>query len=274
MEANKSSKWIVLVLSAILLLYLYPLILTVLNSFKTYREMFESFISWPTQWSLANYSKALDSLDFMNSLKNSLLLTVFTVVGVLLTSALAGYKISRSKSRLSGYLYSLFIFPYLIPFFAYMIPVVQMANTFSLNNNILGVALINIGTTGSFALLMMVGFVKSIPLELDEAGSIDGCNEFGVFFRIILPLLKPVVSTVAIIYSLWTWNEFLVPFLLLSGDGKLTLVIKMYELFGTYGSQWDVILASMVLISLPIVLLYVVFQRQIIGGLASGAVKG
>ncbi|MFF2091577.1 carbohydrate ABC transporter permease [Paenibacillus sp. NPDC058174] len=275
METNrKSNNWLTVGLLISVILYLYPLFMTVMNSFKTYGEMFDSYISLPSKLNFDNYSTALESLDYAKSLKNSVLLTGITVIGILITASLAGYKLSRVNSKFNRFMYTLFILPYLIPFFAYMIPVVQMANYFNLNNSIIGVSLINIGTSGAFALLMFHGFVKSVPKELDEAGYIDGCSELDVFFRIIVPLMKPVISTVAIVYSLWIWNEFLIPFLLLSDDNSNTLIIKMYELFGTYGSKWDIILASMVFISLPIVVLYMLFQRQIISGISAGAVKG
>lgn len=272
--ARKKKIALTILLAALLILYLIPIFSLFMNSVKPYGEIMDSFIAWPKQPTLQNFAKAWKSLDFVKASANSLIMTAVTIIGLIAISAPASYKLSRTNTRLSRFLYSFFTIPYLIPFFAYMIPVVKMARQFQLTNSLIGVSLINIGTGGSFALFMLCGSMKCIPKELDEAAYMDGCTQFQVFSRILLPLMKPALSSVTIIYALWTWNNFMLPFLLLTQKEKTTLIVKVYDLFGTYGTNWEVVIASLILTSLPIIVLYAVFQKTIVGGMTAGAVKG
>lgn len=265
---------IAVILGILLLGYLMPIIAVFMNSFKPYGEIMESFISLPKEFTLSNYPKALESLDFARSSLNSITMTVLTIVLLLATTMPASYQLSRSRSKLGKFLFNFFTIPYLIPFFAVMIPVVKMARDFSLGNNLVGVSVVNVGVSGSFAIIMFCGVVKSIPRELDEAAYVDGCGKFAAFIKIIVPLLKPAISSVTVVYALWTWNNFMLPFLLLTDRPKQTLIIRVYDLFGMYGTDWEIVIAALILISFPIILLYAIFQKTIIGGLTSGAVKG
>lgn len=263
-----------IILGIIVIIYLMPIVSLFINSFKPYGEIMESFISLPKKPTLENYPKAWEALDFIQSSANSIIMTVVTLVLLLVTTMPASYQLSRSRTRLGKFLYNFFTIPYLIPFFAVMIPVVKLARDFHISNSLFGVSIVNVGISGSFAIIMFCGFVKSIPRELDEAAYVDGCNKLQVFFKIIVPLLKPAISSVTIIYALWTWNNFMLPFLMLTDRSKQTLIIRVYDLFGMYGTDWEIVIAALILISAPIIILYVVFQKYIIGGLTSGAVKG
>ncbi len=262
-----------LLLAALLCAYLFPIFMIVMNSFKPFKEMFLSFLSFPKSLYLDNYITAFHSAGFVRKVLNNLLLTFITVVGVILCGSLAGYKLSRDKSRLSGFFYMLFTVPFLIPFYTYMIPLVKQMTKLGLMNHLYGLALVSISTS-SFAVFMFHGFAKGIPAELDEAARIDGCSELGLFFRVIFPLLKPVVSSVAVLYSIWTWNDFLLPFLILTDSERQTITISVYQMFGKYGSEWDVITATLVLASLPMVILYLCLQKYVVSGIVAGAVKG
>ncbi|WP_372630029.1 carbohydrate ABC transporter permease [Cohnella sp.] len=273
MRASKSSPLPGIALLALLAAYLFPVYLIALNSFKSFREIFESFLAFPQSFYIDNYVKAWSSTNFAKAITNNAVITGASVVGVILVTALAGYKLSRDRSRLSWSIYMLCTFPFLIPFYTYMIPLVQLSKTLHITNNPLGLSLIYM-STGSFAIFLFHAFVKSIPREIDESAYMDGCSELVFFFRIIFPLLKPAVSSVAILYALWTWNDFLLPFLVLTDKESATLTINIYKLFGKFGSDWDVITASLMLSSLPIVLLYIALQKYIISGIAAGAVKG
>lgn len=261
-------------LGMILIVYIVPIFSLLINSFKPYNEIMRSFIAFPEHFTFENYPKAWKALDFMRSSGNSIIMTIITLVVLLLTTMPASYQLSRTKTKFSSFLFNFFTMPYLIPFFAVMIPVVKMARDFKLSNSLLGVSVVNVGISGSFAIIMFCGFVKSIPRELDEAAYVDGCGKFGVFTKIILPLLKPAISSVTIVYALWTWNNFMLPFLLLTERSKQTLIIRVYDLFGMYGTDWEVVIAALILISAPIIVLYALFQKNIIGGLTAGAVKG
>lgn len=273
MKASKTTAWITALLLALLVLYLFPVYLIALNSFKPFREIFDSFLAFPKSLYLDNYVRAWSSTNFARAFVNNAIITTASVAGVILVSAMAGYKLSRDRSKLSWIIYLLCTFPFLIPFYTYMIPLVQLSKTFHITNNPLGLSLIYM-STGSFAVFLFHGFIKSIPREIDESAYMDGCSELGFFFKIIFPLMKPAVSSVAILYALWTWNDFLLPFLVLTDKDAATLTINIYKLFGKFGSDWDIITASLILSSLPIVLLYVALQKYIISGIAAGAVKG
>lgn len=262
-----------LLLAALLCAYLFPIFMIVMNSFKPFKEMFLSFLAFPKSLYLDNYITAFHSAGFVHKVLNNVLLTFITVVGVILCGSLAGYKLSRDKSRLSGFFYMLFTVPFLIPFYTYMIPLVKQMTKMGLMNHLYGLALVSISTS-SFAVFMFHGFAKGIPAELDEAARIDGCSELGLFFRVIFPLLKPVVSSVAVLYSIWTWNDFLLPFLILTDSERQTITISVYQMFGKYGSEWDVITATLVLASLPMVILYLCLQKYVVSGIVAGAVKG
>lgn len=262
-----------ILLFLLIAIYLYPIFLVVINSFKTYKEMFQSYITLPKQLYLDNYATAIRAAGFMRQIVNNLIITVVSVVGVVCVTSMAAYKLSRVKGRLSSFFYLLFTLPFLIPFYSYMIPLVQLMNTLHLMNSLLGLSVFWIATS-SFAFFMFHGFVKGIPYELDEAAQIDGCSSFGIYVRIIFPLLKPAVSSVAVLYSIWTWNDFLLPFLVLTDPGKRTITISVYQMFGKYGSDWDIITATLVLATLPVVLIYVVLQRYVVDGVVAGAVKG
>ncbi|MEG2349181.1 MAG: carbohydrate ABC transporter permease [Hungatella sp.] len=275
MKKRTIKSWIISIgLLALVLVYLIPIMYLFMNSFKPYVEIMDSFIALPKQFTFENYEKAWKALNFVQSGWNSLLMTIYTIVILLITTTMAAYQISRTKTKLSNFLNQFFTVPYLIPFFAIMIPVLQMAKNLGISNHLLGVSLVNVGVSGSFGMVMFIGAIKGIPRELDEAASVDGCSKFGIYTKIILPLLKPAISSVTTVYALWTWNNFMLPFLLLTERSRQTLIIRVYDLFGMYGTDWEVVIASLILISAPIIILYAAFQKKITGGLTAGAVKG
>ncbi|MFI3213299.1 MAG: carbohydrate ABC transporter permease [Eubacteriales bacterium] len=275
MSKKKTVEWVLTIFLGILLcVYLIPIVMVFINSFKPYNEIMASFVALPKDFTFSNYVKAWEALEFVSASINSIAMTGITIVLLLFITMPASYQLSRNKSNLSKFLFDFFTIPYLIPFFAVMIPVLKMANNLNLNNTIWGVSVVNVGISGSFAIIMFTGFVKTIPKELDEAAFVDGCNSIQGFLKIIVPLLKPVTSSVTIIYTLWTWNNFMLPFLMLSDRDKQTLIIRVYNLLGMYGTDWEIVITALIMISAPIVFLYLIFQKSIIGGLTAGAVKG
>lgn len=254
-------------------IYLYPIFLVVINSFKPFKDMFESYISLPKGLYLNNYITALNASGFWQQMLNNLIITVLSVCGVLIVPSMAAYKLCRTKSRLSSFFYMVFTVPFLVPFYSYMIPLVKLMDQLHLSNSLIGLSLFWIGTS-SFAFFMFHGFVKTIPAELDEAARIDGCSDFGIFLRIILPLLRPINCSVVVLYAIWTWNDFLLPFLMLTDPSKHTITISVYQMFGKFGSDWDIITATLVLATLPMVIVYLVLQRYVVDGIVAGSVKG
>ena len=263
-----------LILSVGALFTCFPIYMAVVNSFKTQGEMFESFVALPTKLHFENYSQAFEKINLLNSSLNSVIVSVIGIGGIVFCSALAGYKLSRTRGKLSNFIFLLFVASMLVPFHSIMIPLTRMAKTMQVQGSTYGLALIYIGLGVNMAIFLYHGFVKSIPRELEESGQIDGCNEFQTFFRIILPLLLPITVTIAILDFLWIWNDFLLPLMMLTDVYNYTLILSTNMLFGEYNKEWSLILASLVLTAIPVVMIYAFFQKFIMEGIAEGAVKG
>ncbi|HUC92208.1 MAG TPA: carbohydrate ABC transporter permease [Paenibacillus sp.] len=252
----------------------FPIYMVLINSFKTQGQMFESFLSLPTSLSFENYAAAFKQINLLNSAVNSVTVSALGIAGIVLCAALAGYKLSRTEGRVSGVIFFLFIASMLVPFHSIMIPLTRMAKTLSVQGTTYGLAVIYIGLGVNMAIFLYHGFVKSIPRELEEAASIDGCGEFQTFFRIIFPLLLPITVTIAILNFLWIWNDFLLPLLMLTNADRYTLILSTNMLFGEYNKEWSLILAALVLTAIPVILIYAFFQKFIMHGIAEGAIKG
>nr|WP_238392492.1 carbohydrate ABC transporter permease [Paenibacillus antri] len=253
---------------------LFPIYMALLNSVKTEGEMLTNVLSWPSRLELLNYADAYEKIDFPQSFKNTIVVTVIGVAGIVLFASLAGYKMSRTPGRLSGALFGLFALSSLIPFHSIMISLVRIAKGLHLQGTTYGLALVYIGLGVALAVVLYHGFVKSIPRELDEAAVIDGCGELRLFSSVIFPLLLPISATVAILNALWMWNDFLLPLLMLTDSDYYTLLIATNMLFGEYNNDWSAILASLVLTMLPVVAAYLLLQKYILSGIAEGAIKG
>jgi len=252
----------------------FPIYMAVVNSFKTQGEMFESFVALPSKLHFENYAQAFEQVNLLRSTMNSVLLSLLGIGGILLCSSLAGYKLSRTKSRLSGFIFFLFISSMLVPFHSIMIPLTRMAKALQAQGSLFGLSLIYIGLGVNMAIFLYHGFVKSIPRELEESAHMDGCGELQTFFRIIFPLLMPITVTIAILDFLWIWNDFLLPLLMLTDMNQYTLILSTNTLFGEYNKEWSLILAALVLTALPVLIIFAFFQRFIMAGIAEGAVKG
>ncbi|MFB5760611.1 carbohydrate ABC transporter permease [Paenibacillus medicaginis] len=252
----------------------FPIYMAVVNSFKTQGEMFASFIALPTTMHWENYGDAFVKINLLGSTLNSATISIIGIAGIILTASMAGYKLSRTRGRLSGAIFFLFVASMLVPFHSIMIPLTRMAKAMHVQGTTYGLALIYIGLGVNMAIFLYHGFVKSIPRELEESAQIDGCNEFQTFFRIIFPLLLPITVTIAILDFLWIWNDFLLPLLMLTDVNTYTLILSTNMLFGEYNKDWPLILSSLVLTAIPVVIIYGFFQKFIMEGIAEGAVKG
>lgn len=264
----------VLALLVATVFFVLPIYMALLNSFKSQKEIFGSVLSWPSSFSFANYEYVIRNVDIAHSFLNSLIVTAIGLAGMLLLGAMAGYKLSRTPGKLSGTIFFLFLASMMIPFNVIMITLTQLAKHLSLQGSTYGLGIIYIGMGINMVVFFYHGFVKSIPRELEEAATIDGAGELFTFFRIILPLLKPITVTLAIINLLWIWNDFLLPLLVLTDVKKYTLILTTNSFFGQYTKDWGSILASLVLTALPVVVFFVAFQRSILQGIAEGALKG
>lgn len=273
-KARLGSTVITIVLSLFMIVSFFPLYVTVLNSFKTEKEMFSSILSLPSTLQFENYSEALQKTQLLSSLANTVIVSVLGIGGILLFASMAGYKLSRTPGKLSNFIFFLFIASMLVPFHSIMIPLVKTAKSLSLQGSIYGLAVIYIGLGVNLAIFLFHGFVKSIPRELEESANIDGSGQFRTFTTIILPLLLPITVTVGILNFLWIWNDFLLPLLMIQDMNDYTLILSTNKLFGEYTKEWSLILAALVLTAIPVIIIYAIFQKYIVSGIAEGAVKG
>lgn len=253
---------------------LFPLLMALMNSFKDNRELLINVMSWPTDFSLDNYIRTFEKMHYGRSFFNTVILASLSVSLMILFSALAGWKLCRTKTRLSRFLLKLFVFSMLIPFSSIMIPLYKVILALNIKNSLVGLSFVYAGLGVSMAIFLYHGFVKSIPIEMEEAAAIDGCNSIQTFFKIVLPMLKPITATITITNVLWVWNDFLLPLIVVSDNKKYTLLLSTNTLFGQYSSDWTAILSALILAALPVIVFYAIFQKQILKGIADGAVKG
>ncbi|OBZ17762.1 carbohydrate ABC transporter permease [Bacillus sp. FJAT-26390] len=256
------------------LLFAFPLYLTVINAFKSYDQVVLATISLPQKLDLSNFMTVWKQIKFPTAFMNSLIITVCSVSGILLFSSMTAYKLVRSPGWLSSVIFFTVLSAMIVPFQTMMIPLVKVAKDMHLINSIPGIIAVYLGFGTSMALFLFHGFIKGIPLELEDSAKIDGCSPIGVFFRIVFPLLTPITVSVAILKTLQIWNDFLLPLLMLSGKNNQTIPLSYFIYFGEYVNQWHLALAAVVLSVLPVLILYLFSQKYIIQGIMTGAIKG
>jgi raffinose/stachyose/melibiose transport system permease protein len=252
---------------------LFPIYMALLNSVKTQGDMLTNILALPASPEFGNYADAFRKTDYLRSLRNTVLVAAVGLAGIILFASMAGYKLSRTPGKLSAFLFGLFVMSTLIPFHSIMITLVRISGDMGLQGSAVGLGLLYIGLGVAVAIFLYHGFVKSVPKELDEAAVIDGCGEFRLYFVVILPLLLPITATIAILNTLWMWNDFLLPLLILTDFKSYTLLLSTNMLFGEYNNDWSAILASLVLAMLPVILLYLMLQKYILHGISEGAIK-
>lgn len=268
------SKIILILISTILgLLFISPFYIIIINSFKTKKELFSSTLALPKKILFTNYKEAFQRLDFLLALRNSLFITICSVVVIIIISSMAAWMLERTKSKLSDAILMIFVAAMLVPFQAVMLPLVRLMGKLNLLN-MGGIIFMYAGFGTSLSIFLYHGFLKGIPKELDEAAMIDGCTKFQTFWKIIFPLLKPISVTVAILNIIWIWNDYLLPSLVINNDTTQTIPLKTFLFFGEYTKQWHLALAGLVLTIIPVILFYFVAQKQIIKSITAGSVKG
>lgn len=261
--------------------FIYPMIFVIINSFRPNAAIIKNPLGLPNvkDWNyfrpgaikfFANYAQAWTTMQFPKVFFNTLMVTVFGTCGVLLTASMCAYGLAREKSRISWLLYGFFSFSLVIPFQIIMVPVGVLASDMHLMN-IPGLIVMCWGIGCPTAIFMIHGFVKGVPRELEESAAIDGAGRFYIFFVIIMPLIKTILATVAVINALWLWNDFLLP-LIVVGEGTIQLAQMRFN--GQFMKDYAPMCASLTISSIPIIIFYLSLQKYIIKGIAAGAVKG
>ncbi|WP_019910534.1 carbohydrate ABC transporter permease [Paenibacillus sp. HW567] len=255
-------------------LFIAPLWIMFMNSFKPLSDILADPLRLPATWSLDNYREAWQVLDIPGVVRNTAILSLGAVSGILLFATMTAYWSERHPtviSRIFGYLIMLSV---LIPFATIMLPLVRVMKFLHLNNTIGGAVLAYWGIGFAFAFFLIRSGVKTLPYELEEAAQIDGCGRVYIFFRIVFPLLGPTVFSVFIMDMFWVWNDFMIPLVLLNNEKLSTVQLAVNRLFGMYNSRWDVALPALTMSMLPIIIVFILFQRKIVGGVLAGSVKG
>lgn len=276
-EKRSNAIWSV-ILGILSILYMYPIVMILFNSLKDERAIStNTAFKLPTAETfagLANYANAINAQGFLKSLGYSLFITVSSVAAILLFCAMCSWYITRVKTKFAQGLYFLFAFSMVVPFQMVMFTLSQTADMLDLNTP-WNIWVIYLGFGAGLAVFMFAGFMKSIPLEVEEASMIDGCNPIQTFFMIVMPMLKPTMVSVGILEAMWVWNDYLLPTLVLDIKKYRTIPMLIQYFRGSYGRvEMGPMMACIMLTVIPIVIVYLAGQKHIIKGVAAGAVKG
>ena len=260
------------------LAWIYPMVMILMNSFKEETTITTStafdFVTSENSAGFANYIAALEKQGFLAAFGYSLVITITSVALILVCCSMCAWFIVRVKNRISNILYYLFVFSMVVPFQMLMFTLSNMANTLGFNTPF-NICFIYLGFGAGLAVFMFAGFVKTIPLEIEEAATIDGCNPLQTFFHVVLPIMKPTYISVGILETMWVWNDYLLPSLVLDRTKYQTIPILIQYFRGGYGKvEMGPMFACIMMVIIPIVIMYLLCQRYIINGVISGAVKG
>lgn len=265
-----------ILLTAAALIFVAPIAIVLMNSFKSKFYISGEPFKLPddeTFEGILNYTEGVAKTGFFKAFGWSVFITVFSVAAIVLFTSMTAWYITRQKSKFTSALYYAFVFSMIVPFQMVMFTLTKTANTLHLDNPV-GIVFIYLGFGAGLSVFMFSGFVKSIPLEIEEAAMIDGCGPLQTYFRVVFPILKPTAITVAILNAMWVWNDYLLPYLVIGSEYK-TVPIAIQYLKGGYGSvDMGAMMAMLVLAIVPIVIFYLFSQKYIIKGVVAGAVKG
>ena len=282
MGATKKDRRINTVLSVLFTIlciaWLYPVFMILMNSLKTERAITTSHSfelpNAETFVGLKNYIYGIQEMDFLSSFWYSLVITVSSVALILLCCSMCAWYITRVQNTLSKGMYYLCVFSMIVPFQMVMFTLAKTADTLKLNNPY-NICIIYLGFGAGLAVFMFTGFVKSMPIAIEEAAMIDGCNPIQIFFKVVCPILKPTMISTAILETMWVWNDYLLPTLVLDIKTFRTIPMAIQYFRGSYGKvEMAPMMACIMITVLPVIVLYLICQKYIIDGVVAGAVKG
>lgn len=265
-----------IVLCLLTIVFIAPIYFVLINSFKSKLQITNTWYMLPDNKSfvgIENYVNGVKLINFFSAFRWSLFITVVSVVVILLCTSMTAWYIVRIKNKVTSVIYYSLVFSMIVPFQMVMFPMSKIADMLHLGNP-LGIVVLYLGFGAGLATFMFSGFIKSIPMEVEEAATIDGCNPLQLYFRVIVAMLKPIIITVAILETMWIWNDYLLPYIVIGSDYQ-TIPIAIQYLQGGYGSvDMGAMMAMLILAIIPIIIFYAFCQRYIIEGVVAGAVKG
>ena len=277
MEGKKKRNQIIgdivgLILTAVI--FLIPFYFMFVQSIKSKKEANRLSIAWPTELHFENYLEVIKhgNYQLVTAFKNSAILTVFTVLGLIITGAMAGYVIQRRKGKLMTTIQSVIMLGLMIP--ASILPTIRMLQSMGIYKTMFSMVMIEIALQTPFTIMLYRGFMSSIPVDLEEAASIDGCNRWQIFQKVIFPLLKPIQATIIILVGVQTFNDFTNPLYFLPGAANTTVQLTLYNYKGQLGNNYNLLFADIIIITVPMLILFLFFNKRIVAGMVAGAVKG
>lgn len=277
-KVKEKTNWPVTIMLIVgLITVAFPMYLTIVIAFKQPSEMTNSIsgiLSLPKSWSFANFAEAMRVTDFWHSLGNSILITLATVLISIVIHSLIGYAIGRNKthSKLYNFAYLYIVSGMFVPFAILMMPLVKQTAQLRIANWF-GVIILYVVFYMPMNVLLYTGYLKNIPVALEEAARVDGASTWRTYWKIIFPIMKPMHATVAVLTALGTWNDVMTPLVIMSGSGKNTLPLAQLNFQTQFGTNYNLAFASYLLALLPILIFYIICQKQILNGVVNGAVK-
>ena len=261
---------------------IYPIFWIIMNSFKAKNEILANSFSLPVGdlFTTSNYKTAFERLNIFSAYRNSIIISCTVALVVVLLAGLASFAIVRYSFRLKKFVYSLIIAGMMFPVFSTIIPVFRMLNSVHIANtnnlwlSLLSVALPQIAGNLSFAIVVLSGYIKSLPIELEEAAYMEGCNAYQIFFKVVMPLTKPSFATVAIFSFLWSYNDLFTQMFLLRLPEQRAITRLLNELTAMEGTNYGLMAAAVALVVIPVIIVYIILQKHIIKGMTAGAIKG
>ena len=255
-------------------IFIIPFYFMFVQSIKTKKEANRLSIAWPTELHFENYLEVIrhGNYQLVTAFKNSAILTVFTVLGLIITGAMAGYVIQRRKGKLMTTIQSVIMLGLMIP--ASILPTIRMLQSMGIYKTMFSMVMIEIALQTPFTIMLYRGFMSSIPVDLEEAASIDGCNRWQIFQKVIFPLLKPIQATIIILVGVQTFNDFTNPLYFLPGAANTTVQLTLYNYKGQLGNNYNLLFADIIIITVPMLILFLFFNKRIVAGMVAGAVKG
>lgn len=250
----------------------YPILMVIITSLKPQKEANYLNIRLPSEWMFSNYAKVWEEGDVLQAFGNSIVITLFSVMLIIILAAMFSYALVRRDSISCRRISKIMTFGIIAPFAA--MPTMELLKGMGIYGSRTSLVLVYGALYMPFTCMLISSFIKGLPRELDEAAVVDGCKGTKLFVTIILPLLKPVLATAAVLNFMWVWNDLQTPMYLLNSSDKWTLPLSVYNFYGQFNRSWHLVCADMVLVSIPVILLYIFAQKYIVAGMTAGAIKG
>ncbi|MDB5052609.1 MAG: sugar transporter permease [Bacilli bacterium] len=278
MKLNRvvTSTFAYLIAIVALVCFVFPFFLLIINSFKTNGEILTDPFSLPTHWNFSHFGDLIVKMNFLVTFKNTFLITTISTLLIVLFSAMAAYHLVRKPTKYNKIFFFILVASMVIPFQSLMIPLLYIYGAKLQLIDAMPIPLLimlYIGFGSALSIFIYHGFMKAVPVEVEEAALIDGCNRIQTFFLIVFPMIRPITVTIAILNVLWIWNDYLLPSLVLNEESVYTLPVKMKVFSGTYMNNWELLIPAILVTVLPILIMYMIGQKYVINGVMQGSTK-